>query len=352
MHNPYRIEGPASISFSGGRTSGYMLYKILEAHNGRLPGDVFVVFANTGKECPQTLDFINECESRWKVKVHWLEWIYVSDILQYWRDQASKKVDGAFQDYQDARRFNRGNEPVIELARQRYKLAEFAFDLINIFHNWKYCPVTFDQQGLINLQYRYREVSYETASRVGEPFTVLIQKKHCLPNVVTRFCTEKLKIETINAFMAAQGFRQRDEVIGLRADEPSLLAKARQWDGERGRYVVLPLAEAGVSKRTVNEFWARQPFDLKLKDYEGNCDCCFQKGVGKLLTIARENPQRLEWWAARESEVTGLARKPTGARWSKNKPTYKQLLQISKAQSNLFPFAIEESEFMDCICHE
>lgn len=33
--NPYHIEGPALISVSGGRTSGFMLRQILDAHGGR-----------------------------------------------------------------------------------------------------------------------------------------------------------------------------------------------------------------------------------------------------------------------------------------------------------------------------
>ena len=43
--NPYRVPRPAVISFSGGRTSGFMLKKILDAYAGRLPGDIAVVFA-------------------------------------------------------------------------------------------------------------------------------------------------------------------------------------------------------------------------------------------------------------------------------------------------------------------
>lgn len=72
--NPYRIEGPALISFSGGRTSGYMLWHILDAYGGQLPDDVHVCFANTGKEREETLRFVHECESHWGVPVRWLEW--------------------------------------------------------------------------------------------------------------------------------------------------------------------------------------------------------------------------------------------------------------------------------------
>lgn len=53
--NPYLIEGPALISFSGGRTSAYMLHQIIQAHGGTLPDDVVVAFANTGKEREVTL---------------------------------------------------------------------------------------------------------------------------------------------------------------------------------------------------------------------------------------------------------------------------------------------------------
>ncbi|WP_054135278.1 hypothetical protein [Blastomonas sp. AAP25] len=74
MANPFYITGPALISFSGGRTSAYMLWRILQAHGGTLPDDVHVCFANTGKERAETLRFVHECGSRWGVHVHWLEW--------------------------------------------------------------------------------------------------------------------------------------------------------------------------------------------------------------------------------------------------------------------------------------
>ena len=71
--SPFFITGPAMISFSGGRTSAFMLWSILQAHGGTLPDDVRVCFANTGKEREETLRFVHECETRWGVRVHWVE---------------------------------------------------------------------------------------------------------------------------------------------------------------------------------------------------------------------------------------------------------------------------------------
>lgn len=73
--DPYKVNGPALISFSGGRTSGFMLKQIIEAWDGALPDDIRVVYANTGKERRETLDFIWDIEVSWGVKVHWVEWV-------------------------------------------------------------------------------------------------------------------------------------------------------------------------------------------------------------------------------------------------------------------------------------
>jgi len=74
MSDPFKIDGPICISFSGGRTSAYMLWLIILAHGGTLPPDVVVVFANTGKEVEATLRFIRECARRWGVTIHWVEY--------------------------------------------------------------------------------------------------------------------------------------------------------------------------------------------------------------------------------------------------------------------------------------
>lgn len=57
------------VCFSGGRTSAYMSYLI----KGFADDDVLFVFANTGQERNETLDFVNECDKKWGLGVVWVE---------------------------------------------------------------------------------------------------------------------------------------------------------------------------------------------------------------------------------------------------------------------------------------
>ena len=73
MKDPFKITEPTCISFSGGRTSAYMLWRVLQS-NGGMPEEAIAVFANTGKEEGATLEFVRDCEANWGVKIHWLEY--------------------------------------------------------------------------------------------------------------------------------------------------------------------------------------------------------------------------------------------------------------------------------------
>jgi 3'-phosphoadenosine 5'-phosphosulfate sulfotransferase (PAPS reductase)/FAD synthetase len=72
--NPFLIKEPTCISFSGGRTSAYMLWKVLQAHDMSLPNEAKVVFCNTGKEEEATYKFISDCQTKWNVPITWLEY--------------------------------------------------------------------------------------------------------------------------------------------------------------------------------------------------------------------------------------------------------------------------------------
>lgn len=89
MSDPFLIDGPTCISFSGGRTSAYMLWRVLQS-NGGLPSDAVVCFANTGKEDEATLRFVRDCAERWAVPITWLEYMDAAGVRVVDFDSASR----------------------------------------------------------------------------------------------------------------------------------------------------------------------------------------------------------------------------------------------------------------------
>lgn len=86
--------GPVQIAFSGGRTSAYMLKRLIDA-NPEWPADrVQITFQNTGREMPETLDFVRDVEHHFGVPVVWLE--YAPDEPRNLRvvDHASASREG------------------------------------------------------------------------------------------------------------------------------------------------------------------------------------------------------------------------------------------------------------------
>ena len=124
----------------------------------------------------------------------------------------------------------------------------------------------------------HKIVSYETASRHGEPFERMILRKLYLPNAVTRICTIELKIKTAHSYCLSIGMdiSSDEAIMGFRYDEPRRAAKL--LDKSRA-----PMYLAKHTVSDVLEFWEKSNFDLKLQSIngqtkEGNCDLCFMKG--------------------------------------------------------------------------
>ena len=284
------IEGPAIINVSGGRSSGLMLARLLDDAGGSLPADVIPIFANTGEEAEGTLTFVREMSERWGVRIRWVEF-------------SAEPQPGAQYD--------------------------------DIAH-WK-------------------EVTYCTASRAGEPFDAMIDWKKYLPNPSQRICTEWLKVRAALGFAASLGLpvkRVRNEkskktesfadfvqYLGIRADEPLRVAKNRGKE-----HVELPLADDGTTRGDVLGFWREQPFDLEIREGEGNCKLCFEKGVTQLRNVVRRSPDGagLPRWMGREHRI--------GATMKKAHP-YASIDAFVKRQLPMLQEPIEEDvDMKPCFC--
>lgn len=218
-----------AISFSGGRTSAYMSHLLLNNKKYEDFQKVFI-FANTGKEREETLDFVHQCDQYFNMNLTWVE-----------ADVSPEKGVGT----------------------------------------------------------TYKMVDYETASRKGEPFSAM-NDKYGIPNKNFPHCTRELKQRPISKFLdEAIGKGNYYTAIGLRIDERIRL---NRLSAEKNNYMYPLIDDFPTFEAQVRNFWDAMPFDLKLKDYEGNCDLCWKKSRRKRLTLIAENPGIEKQWAEWEDD--------------------------------------------------
>lgn len=223
------------ISNSGGETSAFMTRWLLEhsANEFGLDAEFIVVFANTGKEREETLEFVRECDRVFGFNTIWVEAV----------------VD------------------------PRYRVGT-----------------------------KHRIVTFETANRDGKPFEDVISK-YGIPNRDTPHCTRELKSRPIKSYAASIGWADCEIAIGIRADEADRINEKR-----KELNLIYPLISMReTTKPEILQWWAKQPFRLRLQSYQGNCDFCWKKTNRKLLTLAKENPGRLKWWDEQEKRFGGFA---------------------------------------------
>tara|TARA_Y100000361_G_scaffold152753_1_gene172947 strand:+ start:832 stop:1695 length:864 start_codon:yes stop_codon:yes gene_type:complete len=235
---PEKFNCPTLISFSGGRTSAYMLYKILEAYNGTLPKDAHVVFANTGKEVEETLKFIKDCELNWNVKVRWLE----LDIHEERPVYRNKEVSFATA--------SRNGEPFEQLIKRRKMLP-------NVMMRFCTTELKVNVMKRFMTQNGYSQWANVIGLRYDEPRRVAKQRKQNKNGKmkwtsVVPLYDYKVMLEDVSTF-----WKNNDFDLGL----PSHSGQTRA----------------------------------------GNCDLCFLKGTKILTDIIKEKPELADWWKKQEN---------------------------------------------------
>jgi hypothetical protein len=175
-----------------------------------------------------------------------------------------------------------------------------------------------------------RVVNFETASRNGEPFEAIIQK-YGIPNQMFPHCTRELKTSVIKAYLRSIGWRKYYTAIGYRSDEVDRANP--KWKELRHIYPLISMVP--MTKIDINRFWRDMPFRVKLKQYEDNCKVCWKKTLRKLLTLAKNNPERFDnfkRWEERYENFTPPTRKKNNPpyRFNRKNLSVTEILELSK----------------------
>ncbi len=353
-------EAPHVVKFSGGRTSGMLLFMLLG--NGMLKserGDV-VVFNNTTAEHPETYKFVAYCkkivEEKYKVPFFWIE----------------------FQTYEDARGGEWTRLPSYRMVRPEpySKVEPYGYrskgEAFEEMLSWSgYVPNQFQRTCTKNLKLETtkrflqdwfssqphiaRLGHYGEGSRLKDDEMYARHKKHGggVPKYI--FLQKKAYVRSCLAFRPEQSFADYSPVvqtghngssdntcleegflaeangtdyisfIGLRKDEMQRVTRVRQRnledtesDDHAGEYIYMPLSSMGIEKKDVDAFWAAQEWGLQLPEDTGlsNCVYCFLKGAGGLQKVHAElnnghssvvknkalsnSPSDIRWWIQME----------------------------------------------------
>lgn len=182
----------------------------------------------------------------------------------------------------------------------------------------------------------HKVVSFETASRNGEPFEAHIAKSG-IPNANKPQCSDRLKALPIEHYKKTHGLTGCLHAIGMREDEPNrvlsfskrkllkdlgcsdwfIMMFSQKTDAQKttellghgipkvfwprlvGKYnLIYPLHSSYFnpsSKADVNSFWEDQGFQLGLKEHQGNCTTCWKKSNKKLWLLAKEDPNNFNF---------------------------------------------------------
>ena len=316
---------PHVVKFSGGRSSGMLLFSLLE--NGILDadrGDV-IVFNNTSAEHPDTYKFVHDC-------------------MRTARQYGIPFFQVEFQTYEDARKGEWTRLPTYRLVNDepRSPINPDGFhwrgESYEELLSWSgYVPNQFNRICTRHLKLEVtrnflkdwlasrpsipRLGHYGNGSRIdpdatyrrhkgnrgGVPKDIFLGKRDYVwqrPHFrqeqrYDTFFPEWKPFE--NPALAGKTFGDKAwfgkggveyiAFIGLRGDEQHRIHRVEQRNdttaGYEGEHVYMPLNDMAVSRDDVNAFWDRQEWDLSLPNNASlsNCVFCFLKGLANLQQI-------------------------------------------------------------------
>lgn len=289
MSPPYLIPPQSVISFSGGRSSGFMLWSILDAFGGELPAGRHVVFANTGREMPETLDFVHECSSRWDVPITWVEYDPGAEHKTAIVSHNSASRDG---------------EPLAAIIKARSMLPN---------PTMRFCTI----------EAKIRRIAVYAKHHLGytEWYSIIglrADERHRVAKQIARAASGK------------DGKGQGKPVMPLATAGVTKAHVKAFWDAQS-----FDLRLLNVNGSTP----------------DSNCDLCFLKSAGQIQSTMRRRPETAQWWIDQETKAhrMGTLNKTEMALFRADRPSYAALLDATQRQFDLMDI-LTDGDSVDCAC--
>ena len=364
---PYRLryrakthrDLPHVVKYSGGRSSGMLLFLLLE--NRLLDpdrGDV-IVFNNTASEHPGTYRFARDCKeasARYGVPFFWVEFQTYEDARkgEWTRIPTYRLVNDRPRSDKNADGFHWRGEVFEELLSwsgyvpnqfSRICTRNMKLEATRMFlKDWLACKQSIPRLGHygsrsrmdLNAMYRQHrrsqgEVPEEIFARkrayaLSRPYVRPEQRFQDFSAAWRPFSNSSLDGRVFGEQASfGKGGAQYVAFVGLRGDEQIRVERVAARNagpgssGYAGEHVYMPLAEIGVTREDVNTFWDQQTWDLSLPNAGSlsNCVYCFLKGAANLKRVRSsmekekhgqepgfgsllDTPSDIAWWIRME----------------------------------------------------
>ena len=232
------------VTVSGGRSSAMMARHIQTSEKYKDFDKIFI-FANTGQERVETIEFLKNIVNFWGIDLNIVEAVGSSEMG----------------------------------VGIRYKLVDF--DTLNMESKPFEKVIMHKNKGIFD----------------------------GLPNQESPYCSENLKTIPCKKFCdEIFGVNNYVKAIGYRLEDmPKRITFAEAKEDKTRIFPLLTDFEMPIGNLDLNRWWNLQPFKLGIHGKYGNCELCWKKSIPNLVENLRFGTRSVEWWQKMEEEYGNTA---------------------------------------------
>jgi len=229
------------------------------------------IFANTGMENEETLEFLDRCDKEYGLNIIWIEAV----VHEHGKGNTYRITN-----FKDAYRINQYKDPLHPFHAHVKK---------NGIPNATYpqCSDRLKEQVIES----YKKANGLSGARQALGFRA--DESNRAMSRPVKNTLESIGVST-EIFRATECHDSRMKMVsGFDADKLELI---KRYSLKLKKYnLVFPMVDwFPMDKEDVNDFWEDQPFNLELEAHMGNCATCWKKSDKKLHLIALENPEKYQ----------------------------------------------------------